>query len=69
MLDESQIAILTTVSTCPSTADMVARPTYPNPASGWQPYQAIITRLYSKENRTLKEVMLVMEYEYGFKAT
>ena len=42
---------------------------YPDPSSGWQPHQALITRLYKDEDLTLKEVKRIMETRYGFKAT
>ncbi|EXJ76325.1 uncharacterized protein A1O5_00833 [Cladophialophora psammophila CBS 110553] len=48
---------------------MVGKPKYPHPASGWQPFQALITRLYREENRPLKEVMQILETQHGFKAT
>jgi hypothetical protein len=48
---------------------MMTRATYPDPASGWQPHKATITQLYREEDRPLREVMLIMESEHGFKAT
>jgi len=42
---------------------------YPNPVTGWQPYQALITRFYKDEDRPLAEVMQIMESQYSFKAT
>ncbi|KAI1842486.1 hypothetical protein JX266_011381 [Neoarthrinium moseri] len=35
----------------------------------WEEKRGVITRLYSSENRPLKEVMEIMEREYGFHAT
>ncbi|EXJ53867.1 hypothetical protein A1O7_09203 [Cladophialophora yegresii CBS 114405] len=48
---------------------MVLRATYPDAGSGWQPHRATITRLYRDEGRPLKEVMVIMAEERGFKAT
>ena len=35
----------------------------------WEGYRGIITRLYSEENRPLKEVVHIMAQEYDFHAT
>jgi len=48
---------------------MVLRPNYPHPASGWLPYKAIITDLYRDKDKPLKDVMQILETQYGFKAT
>jgi hypothetical protein len=48
---------------------MVLRATYPDAASGWQPHRDTITRLYRDEGRPLKEVMVIMAEQHGFKAT
>lgn len=48
---------------------MASRAKYPELVSDWQPYRAVITRLYKDEDRTLKEAMTIMETLYGFKAT
>ena len=48
---------------------MVLSATYPDAASGWQPHQPTITQLYRDEGRPLREVMLIMAEQYGFKAT
>ncbi|KIW62935.1 hypothetical protein, variant [Phialophora macrospora] len=48
---------------------MVLRATYPDAVSGWLPHRATITRLYRDEGRSLKEVMVIMAEQYGFKAT
>jgi hypothetical protein len=48
---------------------MAFRTRRPNQVSDWQPYQALITRLYKDEDRTLEEVMTILETQYGFKAT
>jgi len=38
-------------------------------AQGWEDQRERITRLYSVENRSLDEVIVVMRDNYGFKAT
>lgn len=35
----------------------------------WEGYRSVITRLYSEENRPLKEVVHWMAQEYDFHAT
>ena len=35
----------------------------------WESHRTRIRQLYSEENRTLKDVMGIMEREHGFKAT
>jgi hypothetical protein len=35
----------------------------------WEDHRARIRRLYLEEDRTLKDVMAIMEREHGFKAT
>jgi hypothetical protein len=35
----------------------------------WEPYRARIKELYLEEDRSLKEVMAIMEREHDFKAT
>src|SRR5450755_2404214 len=35
----------------------------------WEPHRARIRQLYLEEDRTLKDVMGIMEREHGFKAT
>jgi hypothetical protein len=48
---------------------MVLVPRYPDPQVGWQPFRGLITQLYRDEDRTLKEVMHIMQHEFGLKAT
>jgi hypothetical protein len=35
----------------------------------WEPFKARIRQLYLDEDRPLKDVMAIMERDYGFKAT
>jgi hypothetical protein len=35
----------------------------------WEPFKARIRQLYFEDNRTLKDVMTIMERDHGFKAT
>jgi Clr5 domain len=35
----------------------------------WEPFRARIRQLYLEEDRPLKDVMAIMERDYGFKAT
>jgi len=44
-------------------------PNYPPTAEDWQTHRAIFTQLYNIENRTLKDVMQIMEGRFGFRAT
>jgi len=37
--------------------------------SDWSAYQATITRLYIDENKTLKEVIRIMQEDFQFRAT
>ncbi|KAK5049987.1 hypothetical protein LTR84_004106 [Exophiala bonariae] len=48
---------------------MASNARYPTSASDWQPYRALITRLYKDEDRTLEDVMKVLKTQYGFRAT
>ena len=43
-------------------------PRYPSNAD-WPLMRPLIQALYRDENRTLKDVMVIMEREHGFKAT
>jgi hypothetical protein len=40
----------------------------PRTVEDWEPYQEIITHLYSDENETLKAVQKFMEANFNFKA-
>jgi hypothetical protein len=38
-------------------------------AADWARHRGAITRLYQNERKTLKELMAIMQSEYGFVAT
>jgi hypothetical protein len=42
---------------------------WPTSEEDWEPHRARIRQLYLEEDRTLKDVMAIMEREQGFKAT
>jgi hypothetical protein len=44
-------------------------PSYPPSAKDWEEQRATIQRLWSAEDKKLKEVMAVMKNECGFRAT
>ena len=44
------------------------RPSDPPTARDWNDHRGIFTNLYRHESRTLKDVRLIMEERYGFKA-
>ena len=39
------------------------------PSEQWEAKRGIITQLYHEENKSLKEVMDILERDYGFSAT
>jgi hypothetical protein len=42
---------------------------WPTTPQDWNEQRCLVKRLYLDENRTLKEVMSIMERNHGFKAT
>ena len=44
-------------------------PLVPSTAEDWEPWRILLTTLYLRENRTLKEIMTFMEQSGYLKAT
>ncbi|KAE8451744.1 hypothetical protein EG329_003201 [Mollisiaceae sp. DMI_Dod_QoI] len=51
------------------TVQVLPQPAYPPTRRDWEAYRTIFTHLYLTENRSLKEVMSIMEDQYKFRAT